>query len=106
MIFAFALQIYAVASSAAVLGKLAVSEDTVVVLKNFDELRNDLSVSGGFNAEDVTTFISGSTVPLIQEFSQVMTYDFCSSSAPHIFKSMCTVNHICALIQDCTALYT
>lgn len=91
MILVSALQIYAVASSAAVLGKLAVSEDTVVVLKNFDELRNDLSVSGGFNAEDVTTFISGSTVPLIQEFSQVMTHDF--PSAPRILKSTCTVSH-------------
>ena len=75
------LQIYAVASSAAVLGKLAIVEDTIVVLKTFDELRNDLSVSAGFIAEDVTTFISGSTVPLIQEFSQVMTHDFCFPSA-------------------------
>lgn len=91
--FLFTLQTYAVASSAAVLGKLSVSEDTIVVLKSFDELRNDLSVSGGFNAEDVSTFISGSTVPLIQEFSQVMINGFYFPSARHIFLSTCTISY-------------
>ena len=58
------------------LEKLAIKEDTIVVLKNFDELRNDMSVASGYNADEIEIFVSGSTVPLIQEFSQVTTHDY------------------------------
>jgi protein disulfide-isomerase A1 len=63
-------QIFAVTTLPAILSKLAITEDTVVVLKSFDELRNDLSVHSGFDADAVKLFVSGNTVPLIQVFSQ------------------------------------
>ena len=42
-----------------------------MVLKNFDELRNDMTLEKGFVAADVEAFVSASTIPLVQEFSQV-----------------------------------
>ena len=45
--------------------------DTIVILKKFDELRNDLPVGDSFDVEEVKNFISGNSIPLVQEFSQV-----------------------------------
>jgi len=59
---------YAVTSSSALKEKLSVS-DTVVVLKSFDEKRNDFPITGTFDEEAVSTFIAGASIPLIQEFS-------------------------------------
>lgn len=60
---------YAITTAAAVKSKLAVDTDAVVVLKSFDDLRADLSVSDGFKEEEVQAFISGNTIPLVQTFS-------------------------------------
>lgn len=62
-------QIYAITSDAEVLKKLGVTADTVVVIKDFDEKRSDLVVSGDYSESSVSDFIAGATVPLIQEFS-------------------------------------
>lgn len=61
---------FAVTTSTEVLGKLAVSTNTVIVLKNFDEKRGDLAVGDAFDADAATVFINGESTPLIQEFSQ------------------------------------
>jgi len=62
--------VYAMTTSTEVKGKLAVTTETVVVLKSFDEKRNDLSVASGFDDAAVEAFIAGATTPLIQTFSQ------------------------------------
>lgn len=61
--------VFAISTEESVKSKLALTEDTVVVLKSFDNLRSDMSVASGFNAEDVTAFVDGESVPLIQEFT-------------------------------------
>lgn len=48
---------------------LAVSEDSVVILKTFDDKRADLAVSGQ-NPGQIYNFILGNSVPLVQTFSQ------------------------------------
>lgn len=65
------VQVFAVTTAPAVMTKLGLTQDTVVVLKSFDDLRNDLPVHTGFDVNAVNLFISGSIVPLVQEFSQV-----------------------------------
>jgi len=60
---------YAVASSAAIKTKLGVTADTVVVLKNFDDLRADHVIGSSFVAADVATFVQSNTIPLVQTFS-------------------------------------
>ena len=69
---------YAVTTSTVVLDSLSIKEDTIVVLKSFDELRNDHSVASGFVEEDVATFIMASSTPLVAEFSQVNYVIKCS----------------------------
>lgn len=64
------LHTFAITTAAAVKAKLAVTEDTIVVMKSFDDLRNDMPVSSGFTDEELSEFIVGSSTPLIQTFSQ------------------------------------
>ena len=71
--------VVAITSSDAIMKKLAVTKDTVVVLKTFDEKRNDLAADGAFDELAVKEFIVKSSTPLIQEFSQ--------EAAKKIFKS-------------------
>jgi protein disulfide-isomerase A1 len=59
---------YVVTTDSSVKSKLGVAEDTVVVLKSFDDLRNELAVTDQ-SAEDITKFVAKKTTPLIQEFS-------------------------------------
>jgi len=61
---------YAITSDAAVKGSLGVTAPTVVVLKSFDDKRNDMALTGAFDTAAVETFIAGASVPLIQTFSQ------------------------------------
>jgi protein disulfide-isomerase A1 len=63
------LHVFAVSTEEQVRNKLGVASDTVVVIKNFDDLRSDLSVAGGFDNDEVATFVMGSSTPLIQEFT-------------------------------------
>jgi len=63
------LHVFAITTDASVKAKLAVTDDTIVVIKNFDELRNDLPVGDSFDAEAVAEFVSGSSIPLVQIFT-------------------------------------
>lgn len=60
---------YAISTSAALKAKLAVTGDTVVVLKSFDDLRADHVVGEKFMSEDVVKFVNANTIPLVQTFS-------------------------------------
>jgi len=62
---------YAVTTSAAVKAKLGVTKDTIVVLKTFDEKRNELEViSDKFNGVSLDNFVATATTPNVQTFSQ------------------------------------
>ena len=61
---------YFISSSDAVKSSLAVTGDSVVVLKNFDDKRNDLTVSAATTEETISTFVVENATPLVQVFSQ------------------------------------
>jgi protein disulfide-isomerase A1 len=63
------VHVYAVTYDDAVKTKLGVSTDSVVLLKSFDELRADLTVSSETNADAITSFVTANASPLVQEFS-------------------------------------
>jgi protein disulfide-isomerase A1 len=63
------LHTFAFTTDAAVLAKLGVAADSLVVLKTFDDLRADMSVASGFDAEAVGEWVMGNSMPLIQTFS-------------------------------------
>jgi protein disulfide-isomerase A1 len=62
--------VYAHTTDAGVKSKLGVSGDAVVVLKSFDDKRNDMQITGEFDKDAVANFVAGASVPLIQTFSQ------------------------------------
>jgi len=70
---------FAVTSSPTVLSKLAITKDTLVVLKAFDDKRADLDISAGLNTDAAANFIRGEVSPLVQEFSQESSRDIFSS---------------------------
>ncbi|CAE7794106.1 pdi-2, partial [Symbiodinium microadriaticum] len=61
---------YFISSSDDIKSSLAVTGDSVVVLKNFDDKRNDLSVSDSTAASAISTFVVENATPLVQVFSQ------------------------------------
>mmetsp|Transcript_24655 Transcript_24655/g.36317 ORF Transcript_24655/g.36317 Transcript_24655/m.36317 type:complete len:480 (-) Transcript_24655:154-1593(-) len=61
---------YFISSSDQIKEKLAVSGDSVVILKPFDDKRADLSLGDSFDGESVMKFIVGNSAPLVQTFSQ------------------------------------
>jgi len=61
---------YAITTSAAVKSKLALSGEAVVILKSFDDLRNDLPLGGELSAAELESFVNANSVPLVQTFSQ------------------------------------
>jgi protein disulfide-isomerase A1 len=63
------LHVFAITTDATVKAKLAVSDNTLVVLKNFDEKRNDLVIGDAFDAESTALFVGGNSAPLVQIFT-------------------------------------
>lgn len=63
------LHVFAITSDAGVKSKLGVSADSVVVLKNFDDLRADLAVTAETSSEDIIGFALANSSPLVQEFN-------------------------------------
>lgn len=62
--------VYAITTDAAVKSKLAVSGDNVVVLlKTFDDLRNDFAIAADTTVEDITKFVTTKSTPWIFEFT-------------------------------------
>ena len=60
---------YAISTDASVKSKLAVTADTVVVIKSFDDLRADHAVGDKFDSDAVHKFIAANSTPLVQTFS-------------------------------------
>lgn len=61
---------YFISSSADVKNALAISDDSVVILKSFDDKRADLTVAADQHPSEIYSFILGNSVPLVQTFSQ------------------------------------
>jgi protein disulfide-isomerase A1 len=75
---------YAITTETAVRSELGISTDTVVVLKNFDDLRNDMPVAS-FDEAEVNKFILKSTTPLVFIFSDESSKKiFGSSITKHV----------------------
>jgi len=62
-----------------------VTEDTIVVLKDFDEKRNDMPVSGETSKDDMTTFVRGSSTPLVITFTPAASSKIFGSDIEHHF---------------------
>jgi len=61
--------VYTISTAAEVKDHLALSEDSVVVIKSFDEKRNDLKANGA-SADDMEAFVTKSVVPLVNIYSK------------------------------------
>eukprot|EP01035_Chromulina_nebulosa_P018608 gene18608-24337_t len=48
---------------------LAVSNDAIILFKNFDELRADFPLKDTLDVDELATFVTGQSIPLIQEFN-------------------------------------
>jgi len=70
---------FAVTTEKVVMTKLALSADTIVVLKNFDDLRADLPVTDNFDSTTLSNFVNGESIPLLQTFSQESSRQIFSS---------------------------
>jgi len=60
---------YATTTSAEIQKKLGISGDAVIILKDFDDKRADLIVSGELDTATLKSFILGNSMPLVHEFS-------------------------------------
>merc|ERR1711966_421639 len=60
---------FAVTSAAAVKASLGVTTDSVIVIKTFDELRNEITVDGKSTSASISEFITAHASPLVQIFS-------------------------------------
>ena len=78
---------YAITTSAAVKSKLALSGEAVVILKSFDDLRNDLPLGGELSAAELESFVNANSVPLVQ----VSVFKFVYTCARSI--SLCVVTN-------------
>jgi len=75
---------FAITTDGAVKSSLGVSTDTVVVIKKFDDLRNDMPVAS-FDEAAVSKFILKSTTPLVFTFSDESSKKiFGSSISKHV----------------------
>mmetsp|Transcript_44223 Transcript_44223/g.32210 ORF Transcript_44223/g.32210 Transcript_44223/m.32210 type:complete len:487 (-) Transcript_44223:184-1644(-) len=61
--------VYAISTDAGVRSKLGAADNTVVVLKTFDDLRNDLAVSSETASADIAKFVTTKATPWVFEFS-------------------------------------
>lgn len=62
--------VYTISTDAGVRSSLAISGDTVVVLKSFDDLRADLAISSSTTAFDINNHVAGNVSPLINTYSK------------------------------------
>lgn len=63
------LHVYALTTDAEVKSKLAAADNTVVVLKTFDDLRNELTVTADAQADAISKFVAAKSTPWVFEFS-------------------------------------
>jgi protein disulfide-isomerase A1 len=70
---------FAISSDAGVKGSLGLEKDTVVVVKTFDDLRNDMAVQSFHTAESLGSFIATHATPLVQTFNDETSADIFKS---------------------------
>lgn len=70
---------FAMTTDAAVKKELGIEKDTVIVIKSFDDLRNDMVVQSFHSAESLGTFVVTHATPLIQTFSDETSGDIFKS---------------------------
>lgn len=61
---------FALTTEAAVIDALKAKPDTIVLLKKFDEGRNDFSSDAKITEAEIRTFIASNQLPLVNEFNQ------------------------------------
>eukprot|EP01041_Mallomonas_annulata_P011252 gene11252-23538_t len=62
---------YASTSSESIMNELGISQDTILILKNFDDKRADLVLSSAeLNIPELESFIIENSIPLIIEFNE------------------------------------
>jgi protein disulfide-isomerase A1 len=83
--------VLAITTSAEVRQHLGITTDSVVVLKSFDEQRNDLLADGSFDLSEMRQFIVASSTPLVQELTQ--------EKAKQIFKSSHLKKHVLVFVD-------
>lgn len=98
--------VYAITTDAAVKSTLGVSGSSIVVLKTFDDKRNDMALSGAFDAAAVENFITGASTPLIQTFSQEAAKKIFSSPVKNhmLFFTDATSDHHAPTIATFTGI--
>lgn len=62
--------VYTITSSADIKAELGLSGDTIVVLKSFDEGRNDLGATEITTSSEVQDFVGANVIPLINTYSR------------------------------------
>jgi protein disulfide-isomerase A1 len=77
--------VYGSSTTVEIQQKLGVTGDAIVVLKKFDELRNDLVVDDKLTTESLKSFIASTSSPLIQEFSPERSKKIFSSDIKVIY---------------------
>jgi hypothetical protein len=87
---------FTITSSADIKTKLALTTDTIVILKTFDELRNELVVSGAsLDVEATQAFVLEGCTPLIQTFSETNSRKIFSSPIKvNTFKYIVNIQYI------------
>ena len=60
---------FVITASPEVLTKLGVTKDAIVVLKVFDEKRDDFDLGATLDSDALTNFVAAKTTPLIQDYS-------------------------------------
>lgn len=65
---------FAIASDPAVWSELGADKESVILLKEFDEGRNELE--GEVTADAIKKFVSSNSLPLVVEFSHEVSYRF------------------------------
>ena len=92
---------YAVTIDAAVKAKLGTSGESVIVIKNFDDLRQDMALTT-FDSEAVAKFVVAASTPLVFEFSDESSKKiFGSSIQKHVlFFTDKTADHHASVLAE------
>ena len=94
--------VYGSSTTVEIQQKLGVTGDAIVILKKFDELRNDLVIDDKLTVESLKSFIASTTVPLIQEFSPERSKKIFSSEikVTNLYMCIC-ITIIILIIFEC-----
>jgi protein disulfide-isomerase A1 len=72
--------VFVITSSPEIKASLGLTQDAIVVLKNFDEKRNDYPIEGTVVTSSLDEFIGKASTPLVQNFTQASSKKIFGSS--------------------------